>query len=80
MHPANAGGPRGLELTGRVDEDLLQILFDPQTSGGLLLGVAPQRTGKLLDALRGGDPRRPVSLARWWRAPRRLPAAEVAVG
>ena len=55
MHPANAGAREGLELTGRVDEDLLQILFDPQTSGGLLLGVAPQRTGSLLEALRGGD-------------------------
>jgi selenide,water dikinase len=35
-----------------VDEDVMQILFDPQTSGGLLLGVAAQRAPALRDALR----------------------------
>ena len=41
-----------------MDENLLQIIFDPQTSGGLLLGVARERATKLLDALlAGGYPR-----------------------
>jgi selenide,water dikinase len=29
-----------------------EVLFDPQTSGGLLLAIAPERAGELLDALR----------------------------
>jgi selenide,water dikinase len=34
----------------------LDLLFDPQTSGGLLLGVAPDRAPALLAALReAGD-------------------------
>jgi selenide,water dikinase len=40
-------------LEAPVDEDLLQILFDPQTSGGLLIGVAADRAEALRDALRG---------------------------
>ena len=55
MHPANAAaaGAR-LALDTPVDADLLQILFDPQTSGGLLLGIAAGGAAGLLDALRGG--------------------------
>jgi selenide,water dikinase len=30
----------------------LDLLFDPQTSGGLLLGIAPERVDGLLAALR----------------------------
>jgi selenide,water dikinase len=54
MHPANAAAAARLGFDAPVDEDLMQILFDPQTSGGLLLGVAAGRAPALLDALRGG--------------------------
>ena len=58
MHPANAEARAHLALADSVDENLLQIIFDPQTSGGLLLGVARERATKLLDALlAGGYPR-----------------------
>ena len=53
MHPANALASAGLATEGPLDDDLLQILFDPQTSGGLLIGVAADRAGSLRDALRG---------------------------
>jgi selenide,water dikinase len=34
----------------------LDVLFDPQTSGGMLFGVAPERAAEALEALRrGGD-------------------------
>ena len=53
MHPANALAAAGLATERPLDEDLLQILFDPQTSGGLLIGVAAGRAESLRDALRG---------------------------
>ena len=53
MHPANALASAGLATEGPVDEELLQILFDPQTSGGLLIGVGGERAVSLRDALRG---------------------------
>jgi len=51
MHEANAQAAGQLEIVGSPDESLLQILFDPQTSGGLLLGVAAARVPRLLAAL-----------------------------
>ncbi len=51
MHPANSLALASLERGAPVDEDLLQILFDPQTSGGLLMGVAAGRAAGLRDAL-----------------------------
>jgi selenide,water dikinase len=58
LHPENARERDGLrvapELAGRPE---LDVLFDPQTSGGLLFGVAPEREAEALAALRqGGDP------------------------
>lgn len=52
MQPANAQAGTSLEAAVSVDEDMLQILFDPQTSGGRLLGVAAERASVLRDALR----------------------------
>ena len=48
-------------LMGKVDVDGLpfeiqELLFDPQTSGGLLLSVAPDYASDLLSAIRDGDP------------------------
>jgi selenide,water dikinase len=35
-----------------VPRDVQDVLFDPQTSGGLLIFVQPSAAGELLDALR----------------------------
>jgi len=42
-----------LKYFGAVDEALRLILFDPQTSGGLLMAVPEGRVGVLKEALRG---------------------------
>jgi selenide,water dikinase len=56
-HPENARARRAMLVeppAGR--HPALDLLFDPQTSGGLLLGVAPDRAPALLAALReAGD-------------------------
>ena len=52
MHAANAGAAQALQRDGEVDDAREQILFDPQTSGGLLIGVAAERAVSLRDALR----------------------------
>jgi len=44
------------EAAGRIDEHLLEVLFDAQTSGGLLFTVAPERADEAIELLhRGGD-------------------------
>jgi selenide,water dikinase len=40
-----------LRLDARVSPELRQVLFDPQTSGGLLMAVSPDRLDALLAAL-----------------------------
>jgi len=40
-----------VEFAGRVPEEVRNLLFDPQTSGGLLFSLAAQDALKLLDAL-----------------------------
>jgi len=39
---------------GGVDELLLQCMFDPQTSGGLLAAVPPEQADEVIAALRAG--------------------------
>jgi selenide,water dikinase len=46
-----------------VDEALRLIAFDPQTSGGLLLAVAPASLAILLDRLNAAEPGRPAGIA-----------------
>jgi len=41
-----------VEEAEAVDSDLKSLLFDPQTSGGLLISVPPERLAALLSALR----------------------------
>jgi selenide, water dikinase len=36
----------------QLEEDLITLMYDPQTSGGLLIAVAEKDAGSLLDALR----------------------------
>ncbi|HEY1579692.1 MAG TPA: selenide, water dikinase SelD [Terracidiphilus sp.] len=36
-----------------IPEDVRTLIYDPQTSGGLLISVAPEDSGLLLDQLRG---------------------------
>ena len=56
MHAANkAAGLNALESAGVAETEAAQILFDPQTSGGLLLSVAPDRASDLLSRLRGAN-------------------------
>jgi selenide,water dikinase len=41
-----------VEFASGVGEEVRNLLFDPQTSGGLLLSVAPRDASRLLEALR----------------------------
>jgi selenide,water dikinase len=40
-----------VELDGNITEELLDILFDAQTSGGLLIAVPSGKAEALLDSL-----------------------------
>jgi selenide,water dikinase len=42
-----------VEITSKIPEHVLDILFDTQTSGGLLISVAPEKAQTLLDRLHG---------------------------
>jgi selenide,water dikinase len=42
----------GVKLPADIDADLVDLLYDPQTSGGLLAFVAADRTTVALDALK----------------------------
>jgi selenide,water dikinase len=57
-HEQNAAlGDEVAELRGSADALGRELLFDPQTSGGLLIGIAPKESEALVDRLRaGGDP------------------------
>jgi selenide,water dikinase len=56
-HPENATARRAMRVEAEAaGRPTLDLLFDPQTSGGLLLGVAAERCDALLRALReAGD-------------------------
>lgn len=57
-HEQNAEGRKGIAWRGHGSEPAAELLFDPQTSGGLLIAFSPERADEALAALhRGGDPR-----------------------
>ena len=51
--------PENVTMVGTVDRressDRYDLLFDPQTSGGLLIGIAADRASALVDQLRASD-------------------------
>ena len=54
MHSVNLeSGLESLESSELAEHAAARILFDPQTSGGLLVAVAPDRASDLLKGLRG---------------------------
>ena len=53
MYPANvASSARFMGRPARSGDARLRMMFDPQTSGGLLIAVAPERARALRDDLR----------------------------
>ena len=46
-----------VRIASSVDETTTTLLFDPQTSGGLLIAVAPERADALVAALKLNHPR-----------------------
>ena len=57
FHEQNAGQREAILLGSSLRPDAREsLLFDPQTSGGLLIGIAAERASALVQALRdGGD-------------------------
>jgi selenide, water dikinase len=45
-----------IEINDSVDETLVKLLYDPQTAGGILISVAPDRAGDLLMRLHEAYP------------------------
>jgi selenide,water dikinase len=46
-----------VDISGAVDENLLKLLFDPQTAGGMLIAIPEARAEALLATLRDSYPR-----------------------
>jgi len=45
-----------IEISESVDENLVKLLFDPQTAGGMLISISPDHAGDLLVRLRENYP------------------------
>jgi selenide,water dikinase len=45
-----------IDINPSVSEDLIKLLFDPQTAGGLLIATSAERAGKLMDRLQSHYP------------------------
>ena len=45
-----------VQIDESVDQNLVRLLFDPQTAGGMLIAITPDRAGSLLDRLRENYP------------------------
>ena len=47
---------KDVEIAASVDENLVKLLFDPQTAGGMLISVSPANAEDLLERLRENYP------------------------
>ena len=45
-----------VQVDESIDPNLVKLLFDPQTAGGMLIAIAPDRAGDLLERLRENYP------------------------
>lgn len=45
-----------IEIASFVDENLIKLLYDPQTAGGMLIAISPERADKLLTRLQENYP------------------------
>jgi selenide,water dikinase len=41
-----------IDISGKVSRELVSLLFDPQTAGGMLISIEPARASQMLDELR----------------------------
>jgi len=46
-----------VEIADSVDENLVKLLFDPQTAGGMLISVSKEKADSLLSELKKNYPR-----------------------
>jgi selenide,water dikinase len=49
-----------IKIDEAVDKNLVKLLFDPQTAGGMLISISPDRADELLIRLRENYPRAEV--------------------
>jgi selenide,water dikinase len=62
-HDQNARGRRGIaQGAGTAQHPARELLFDPQTSGGLLFAVPASRAGEVVEALRAAGDRRAAAI------------------
>ncbi len=65
FHPKNEHCRRGMLISPQLAGDSrVELLFDPQTSGGLLLAVEARRGGELIDLLRRAGDEAAVAIGR----------------
>ena len=52
MHEANSAPKAAMDIAANVEPARLELLFDPQTSGGLLMGIEAEHADRLCSELR----------------------------
>jgi selenide,water dikinase len=55
MQDSNRAAAGRLDYGNTANKAAVELLFDPQTSGGLLIGIAQPRVQELCSALRAAD-------------------------